>query len=183
MTEEEKAMAAAEAAAALEEEERMAEEALTEEKAEANDETPEAKPENSELAQLKDKYIRQVAEFDNYRKRTEKEKATMYGIGAMAVLEKILPTIDNFERGLNFAPDDAFAEGMKKIYKELMKNLEDLGVKPIEAVGQKFDPNLHNAVMHEEDDSGEENVVSEELQKGYTYKDSILRHSMVKVKN
>lgn len=139
---------------------------------------------DSELANLKDKYVRQVAEFDNFRKRTEKEKAAMYDIGAMAILEKILPTIDNFERGLKDAPeDDAFAEGIKKIYKELMKNLEAAGVTPIEALGQEFDPNIHNAVMHEEDDSGEENVVSEELQKGYRYKDHILRHSMVKVKN
>lgn len=131
----------------------------------------------------KDKYTRQLAEFDNFRKRTEKEKSQMYDMGAKTIAEKILPTIDNFERGLQNAPDDAFAEGMQMVYKQLLKNLEDAGVKAIECVGKEFDPNIHNAVMHEEDDSGEENIVTEELQKGYMYKDSLLRPSMVKVKN
>ena len=136
-----------------------------------------------ELAELKDKYLRQAAEFDNYRKRTDREKSAMFDMGAMNVLGKLLPMIDNFERGLKDAPEDAFAEGMKMIYKDLMKSMEDIGVKPIEAEGKQFDPNYHNAVMHEEDDSGQENIVSEELQKGYMYNDNILRHSMVKVLN
>ena len=131
----------------------------------------------------KDKYTRQLAEFDNFRKRTEKEKSQMYDMGAKVIAEKILPTIDNFERGLQNAPDDAFAEGMQMVYKQLLKNLEDAGIKAIECVGKEFDPNIHNAVMHEEDDSGEENIVTEELQKGYMYKDTLLRPSMVKVKN
>ena len=131
----------------------------------------------------KDRYTRQLAEFDNFRKRTEKEKSQMYDMGAKTIAEKILPTIDNFERGLQNAPDDAFAEGMQMIYRQLLKNLEDAGVKAIECVGKEFDPNIHNAVMHEEDDSGEENIVTAELQKGYMYKDSLLRPSMVKVKN
>lgn len=131
----------------------------------------------------KEKYTRQLAEFDNFRKRTEKEKSQMYDMGAKVIAEKILPTIDNFERGLTNAPDDAFAEGMQMIYRQLLKNLEDAGVKAIECVGKEFDPNIHNAVMHEEDDSGEENIVTEELQKGYMYKDTLLRPSMVKVKN
>ena len=151
--------------------------------AEMAEEIAEEAQKNDELAQLKDRYIRQAAEFDNYRKRTEKEKAAMFDMGAMHVLNKLLSTVDNFERGLKNAPDDAFGEGMKMIYKELGKMLEDLEVKPIEAVGQEFNPDLHNAVMHEEDDSGEENIVTEELQKGYKFKDHILRYSMVKVKN
>ena len=164
----------AEAAAAMAEE--IAEAAAAEQ--EAGEEKP-----NDEAAQWKDKYVRQVAEFDNFRKRTEKEKAAMFDMGAMHVLEKLLGTVDNFERGLKDAPEDAFGEGMKMIYKELQKMMDELDVKPIEAVGQEFDPNLHNAVMHEEDDSGEENIITAELQKGYKYKDHILRYSMVKVKN
>ena len=125
-----------------------------------------------------------MAEFDNYRKRTEKEKASMYIIGAKEIIEKILPVVDNFERGLATAQEgDAFADGMKMIYKQMMTILDDLGVKAIEAVGQPFDPNYHNAVMHVEDESLGENVVAEELQKGYTYKDFVIRHSMVKVAN
>lgn len=143
------------------------------------------KPESADdrINEWKDKYTRQLAEFENFRKRTEKEKAQMYDMGAKTIAEKILPTIDNFERGLVNAPDDAFAEGMQMVYKQLLKNLEDAGVKAIECVGKEFDPNIHNAVMHEEDDSGEENIVTEELQKGYMYKDTLLRPSMVKVKN
>ena len=150
---------------------------------EAEEETAEAGEEKDELAEMKDRYLRLAAEYDNYRKRTEKEKAMMFNLGAMNVLEKILPTVDNFERGLKDAPTDAFAEGMGMVYKNLMKSLEEIGVKPIEAEGKPFDPNYHNAVMHEEDDSGEENIVSAELQKGYKYKDNVLRYSMVKVKN
>ena len=139
------------------------------------------------VQELKDRLLRNMAEFDNYRKRTEKEKASMFDLGAGSILTKILPTVDNFERGLRAKPEDeaskAFVEGMEMIYRDFLKSLEDAGLKPIEALGQQFDPNLHNAVMHEEDDSGEENIVTEEFQKGYTFKDSVIRHSMVKVKN
>ena len=143
------------------------------------------KPEEEKdpAAELKDKLVRQMAEFDNYRKRTEKEKSAMYDMGAKAIIEKILPTIDNFERGLQNAPDDAFAEGMKMVYKEMLKNLENAGLKAIDCVDKEFDPNIHNAVMHDEDDSDRVNIVTEELQKGYTYKESLVRPSMVKVVN
>lgn len=137
-----------------------------------------------QIEELTDRLKRNMAEFDNFRKRTEKEKASMYVIGAREIVEKILPVVDNFERGLVQAPEgDAFADGMKMIYKQLMTTLDDLGVKPIEAVGKEFDPNFHNAVMHVDDESVGENVVVEELQKGYTYKDFVVRHSMVKVAN
>ena len=137
------------------------------------------------IEELEDRVKRQMAEFDNFRKRTEKEKSHMYEVGARDVIEKILPVIDNFERGLKAVPEggDAFAEGMNMIYKQLLKTLEDLGVKPIEAVGQPFDPNFHNAVMHIEDENFGENVIAEEFQKGYLYRDSVVRHSMVKVAN
>lgn len=139
---------------------------------------------DEKIEELTDRVTRQMAEFDNFRKRTEKEKSQMYGMGARDVIEKMLPVVDNFERGLANAPEgDAFADGMKQTYKQLMKQLEDLGVRPIEAEGKEFDPNLHNAVMHCEDDSVGENIVVQELQKGYTYKDSVVRHSMVKVAN
>ena len=144
-------------------------------------------PKDEKIDELNDKLRRSMAEFDNYRKRTDKEKSAMYEIGAKDVIEKILPIVDNFERGLNTIPDDAkgtaFAEGMEKIYKQFVKTLDDLGVKPIEAVGKPFDPNFHNAVMHVEDENLGENVVAAELQKGYTYKESIVRHSMVQVAN
>ena len=133
---------------------------------------------------LTDRLKRSMAEFDNYRKRTEKEKSSMYIIGAKDIVEKMLPIVDNFERGLAQAPeDDPFAEGMKMIYKQMMTAFDEMGVKPIEAVGKDFDPNLHNAVMHVEDESVGENIVVEEFQKGYTYKDFVVRHSMVKVAN
>ena len=139
------------------------------------------------LAEWQDKFIRLQAEFDNYRKRTDKEKSQMYEIGARDVIEKILPIVDNFERGLAAVPEDEkdnpFAEGMEKIYKQLMTTLDGIGVKPIEAVGQEFNPDFHNAVMHVEDEELGENVVAEEFQKGYTYRDSVVRHSMVKVAN
>ena len=144
-------------------------------------------PKDEKIDELNDKLKRSMAEFDNYRKRTAKEKSAMYEIGAKDVIEKILPIVDNFERGLNSIPDDvkgsAFADGMEKIYKQFVKTLDDMGVKPIEAVGKPFDPNFHNAVMHVEDENLGENVVAVELQKGYTYKDSIVRHSMVQVAN
>ena len=142
---------------------------------------------DEQIADLTDKLTRHMAEFDNYRKRTEKEKSAMYEIGAKDVVEKILPIVDNFERGLQSVPeekkDDPFVDGMDKIYKQMMSTLEGIGVKPIEAVGQEFDPNFHNAVMHVEDEEAGENIVVEEFQKGYTYKDFVVRHSMVKVAN
>ena len=137
------------------------------------------------IEELNDKYRRTMAEFDNFRKRTEKEKATMYEIGAKDIIEKILPVVDNFERGLATVPEeskeDPFVDGMNRIYKQLMTELENIGVKPIEAVGQEFDPNLHNAVMQVESDEYESGVVAQELQKGYTYHDMVVRHSMVGV--
>ena len=140
-----------------------------------------------QIEELTDRLKRSMAEFDNYRKRTEKEKAAMYEIGAKDIIEKLLPVVDNFERGLAAIPEgeakSAFAEGMDKIYKQMMKMLEDAGVKPIEAVGQEFDPNFHNAVMHVDDENLGENIIAEEFQKGYLYRDSVVRHSMVKVAN
>ena len=142
---------------------------------------------DTKIEELTDRLQRNMAEFDNYRKRTEKEKSAMFEIGAKDIIEKILPVVDNFERGLAAVPEEEkgapFAEGMEKIYKQLMKTLEDAGVKPIEAVGQPFDPNFHNAVMHIDDESLGENIVAMELQKGYTYRDSVVRHSMVQVAN
>ena len=139
------------------------------------------------IEELTDRLQRTMAEFDNYRKRTEKEKSAMFEIGAKDIIEKILPVVDNFERGLAAVPEEekesAFADGMEKIYRQLMKTLEDAGVKAIEAVGQPFDPNFHNAVMHIEDENLGENIVAQELQKGYTYKDTVVRHSMVQVAN
>ena len=137
-----------------------------------------------QVEDLTDRLKRSMAEFDNFRKRTEKEKSSMYIIGAKEIIEKILPVVDNFERGLAQAPEnDPFAEGMQKIYKQLTSTLEGLGVEPIEAVGKEFNPDVHNAVMHVEDESVEDNMVVEELQKGYTYKGFVVRHSMVKVAN
>lgn len=140
-----------------------------------------------QIEELNDKLKRNMAEFDNFRKRTEKEKSYMYEVGAKEVIEKILPVVDNFERGLATVLKDSempgFAEGMDKIYKQLCTTLEDLGVKPIEAVGNEFNPNFHNAVMHGEDEELGENIVAEEYQKGYLYKDSVVRHSMVRVVN
>ena len=139
------------------------------------------------IAELSDKLLRQMAEFDNFRKRTEKEKSAMYEIGAKDIIEKLLPVVDNFERGLVAVPEtekeDAFVTGMEMIYKQLMTMLEGVGVKPIEAVGQEFNPDLHNAVMHVEDETVGDNIVVEEFQKGYTYRDSVVRYSMVKVAN
>ena len=137
-----------------------------------------------QIEDLTDRLKRNMAEFDNFRKRTEKEKSSMYIIGAKDIIEKILPVVDNFERGLAQATEgDPFAEGMEKIYKQLTTTLESLGVEPIEAVDKEFNPDLHNAVMHVEDESVGDNIVVEELQKGYTYKGFVGRHSMVKVAN
>ena len=142
---------------------------------------------DEQIAELTDKLKRQLAEFENFRNRTDKEKSQMYAVGAKDVIEKILPVIDNFERGLKSIPEDQkggpVASGMEMIYKQLITVFSDLGVTPIEAVGQEFDPNLHNAVMHAEDEGLGENIVAEEFQKGYKYKDTVLRHSMVKVAN
>ena len=142
---------------------------------------------DEQIAELTDKLKRQLAEFENFRNRTDKEKSQMYAVGAKDVIEKILPVIDNFERGLKSISEDQkggpVASGMEMIYKQLITVLSDLGVTPIEAVGQEFDPNLHNAVMHAEDEGLGENIVAEEFQKGYKYKDTVLRHSMVKVAN
>ncbi len=144
-------------------------------------------PRDAQIEELTDRLKRSMAEFDNFRKRTEKEKSVMYEIGAKDIIEKILPVVDNFERGLATIPDDAkgtpFADGMEKIYKQLIKTLDDLGVKPIEAVGKEFDPSFHNAVMHVEDESLGENIVAAELQKGYMYRETVIRHSMVQVAN
>jgi len=154
-----------------------------------SDENVEEKQDKKDIAiaDLTDRLKRSMAEFDNFRKRSEKEKATMFDMGARSIVEKILPVVDNFERAMVAAPKEgdgkAFADGITMIYNQLKKTLEDLGVKPIDCVGQPFDPNFHNAVMHVEDESLGENVVAEELLKGYMYKDSVLRHSMVKVAN
>lgn len=165
------------------------EEAASEDKKEEKSKTSffgKKKKDKSEqkVEELTDRLKRTMAEFDNFRKRTEKEKSSMYIIGAKEIVEKILPVVDNFERGLAQAQeDDAFADGMKMIYKQLTTTLDELGVKPIEAVGKEFNPDFHNAVMHVEDEEVGENIVVEEFQKGYTYKDFVVRHSMVKVAN
>ena len=142
---------------------------------------------DEKIEELNDKYTRLFAEFDNFRKRSEKEKTAMFEVGAKSIIEKILPIIDSFERGLATVPEEekgsGFAEGRDKVYKQLVTSLEEAGVKQIEALGQEFDPNLHNAVMHIEDESFGENVVAEEFQKGYMYRENVVRHSMVKVAN
>ncbi len=144
-------------------------------------------PKDKLIDELNDKYMRTFAEFDNFRKRSEKEKAAMFELGAKSIIEKILPVIDNFERGFLTVEEedkeDAFVKGMDMVYKQMVSTLEEAGVKAIDAVGQQFDPNLHNAVMHIDDDSFGENEVAEEFQKGYTYRESVVRHSMVKVAN
>ena len=144
-------------------------------------------PRDAQIEELNDRLRRNLAEFDNYRKRTDKEKSAMFEMGAKDIVEKILPVIDNFERGLAAVPEaekgGAFASGMEMIYKQLLKTLEDAGVKPIEAVGKEFDPNFHNAVMHVDDDSVGDNIIVQEFQKGYMYRDSVIRYSMVQVAN
>lgn len=142
---------------------------------------------DAKIAELNDRLIRNLAEFDNFRKRTDKEKSQMFEMGAKSIIEKILPAIDSFELGIAAMSEEDKAsgvgQGMEKIYKQLMTILEGAGVKQIEALGKEFDPNLHNAVMHEENEEFGENTVSQELQKGYMYNDSVIRHSMVKVAN
>ena len=189
------------AEAAEEENEEISEEAADDENSEETaDDEKEAKPKKKlfggkekkkdklqeQLDELKDKNLRQMAEFENYRRRTEKEKQAMFETGAKSVIEKLLPVVDNFERGLGALKEEekgAFSDGMEMIYKQLMGELEKLEVKPIDAVGKEFDPNLHNAVMHVDDEELGENVVAEELQKGYMYRETVVRHSMVKVAN
>lgn len=173
-------------------------ESSKEEESEEDSESEEKKKEGSKLfkkkkdkkdekiEELNDKYTRLFAEFDNFRKRSEKEKKAMFEVGAKSIIEKILPIIDSFERGLATISEEektGFAEGMDKVYKQLLTSLEEAGVKQIEAVGQEFDPNLHNAVMHVEDENLGENIIAEELQKGYMYRETVVRHSMVKVAN
>lgn len=142
---------------------------------------------DEQIEELTDRLKRQMAEFDNFRKRTEKEKTQMYEIGAKSVIEKILPVIDNFERGFATVTEegkaDPFVEGMDKVYKQMMTTLNEIGVTPIEALGEEFNPDFHNAVMHVEDEEAGENVIVEEFQKGYLYKETVVRHSMVKVAN
>lgn len=182
--EEAAAKAAAEAAEALAAEEEEASEPVKEEAEEKTDKAAEA-----EIEGLTDRLKRTLAEFENFRKRSEREKAQMFDLGAKSVLEKLLPVIDNFERSVAQAPESedlgikSYAEGMEMIYRQLLKNMKEAGVEPIDAKGKPFDPTYHNAVMHEENEELGENVVAEELQKGYLYKDSVLRHSMVKVAN
>ena len=142
--------------------------------------------ENPELLQLKDKYLRTLAEYENFRKRSEKEKAQMFELGAKSIIEQLLPVVDNFERALEHIPEEekenSFAKGVEGIYKQIQKMFSDCDIQAIEAVGQKFDPALHNAVMTEEEGDAEEDTVTADLQKGYTYRGNVVRHSMVKVK-
>ena len=138
-----------------------------------------------QIEKLEDKVKRQLAEFENFRNRTEREKTAMFETGAKSVIEKMLPVVDNFERGLATVPEenkeDPFVDGMNRVYKQLLTELENIGVKPIEAVGKEFDPNLHNAVMQVASEEYESGVIVQELQKVYTYRDGVVRHSMVAV--
>ena len=144
-------------------------------------------PRDEKIAELNDRLLRNLAEFENFRNRSEKEKEGRFDMGARSVIEKMLPVVDNLERGLcglsDEEKDTPFAKGIEAVYKQLMTAFTEMGVAPIEAVGKEFDPNLHQAVMHEEDDSDDTNLIVEEMQKGYTYKDTVVRYSMVKVKN
>lgn len=148
---------------------------------------PKKDKKDEKIEELNDRLMRNLAEFENFRNRSEKEKSAMFEIGAKSVIEKVLPVVDNLERGFDGLSEEEkespFVKGIEAVYKQLQTAFEELGVTPIEAVGQPFDPNLHNAVMHDEDDSEESNIVVEEFQKGYLYKDSVVRHSMVKVLN
>lgn len=150
------------------------------------EETSSGKEENAELVQLKDKYLRTLAEYENFRKRSEKEKAQMFELGAKSIIEQLLPVVDNFERALEHISEEekenSFVKGVEGIYKQIQKMFSDCDIQAIEAVGQKFDPALHNAVMTEEAGDAEEDTVTADLQKGYTYRGNVVRHSMVKVK-
>ena len=142
--------------------------------------------ENPELLQLKDKYLRTLAEYENFRKRSEKEKAQMFELGAKSIIEALLPVVDNFERALSHVQeeekDSPFVKGIEGIYKQIQKMFADCNIQEIEALGKKFDPALHNAVMTEEEGDAEEATITQDLQKGYTYRGNVVRHSMVKVK-
>ena len=170
----------------LEDIKKVLEEALSAEEANAADDTSKDSK-DAKIADLEDRLKRQIAEFDNFRKRTEKEKSAMFDMGARHIIEAILPTIDNFERGLKTVPEDkeakAFYDGMEMIYKQMLKVLSDVGVTAIDCLNKEFDLNLHNAVMHVEDEAYGNNIIIEEFQKGYKYKDTVIRHSMVKVAN
>ena len=170
----------------LEDIKKVLEEALSAEEANAADDTSKDSK-DAKIADLEDRLKRQIAEFDNFRKRTEKEKSAMFDMGARHIIEAILPTIDNFERGLKTIPEDkeakAFYDGMEMIYKQMLKVLSDVGVTAIDCLDKEFDLNLHNAVMHVEDEAYSNNIIIEEFQKGYKYKDTVIRHSMVKVAN
>lgn len=169
------------------EQEEVVKEVADEQEVEEKKEDTSEDSKDLKIKELNDRYQRLMAEFENARKRMAKESMQKYDIGAKDVLEKLLPVVDNFERGLATVPaeekDDAFVQGIEAIYKQLMTVLETIGVAPMNAVGKEFNPDFHNAVMHVEDEELGENVVAEELQKGYMYKDSVLRHSMVKVAN
>lgn len=170
------------------EEEEKASEASGEDSPELEKEAKDKKDKKDiQIEELSDRVKRQMAEFENFRKRSEKEKAGMFEMGAKSVIEHILPIVDNFERGLasvsGEAKADPFVDGMDKVYKQMMEVLEKLDVKAIEAVGKQFDPEFHNAVMHVEDEEADDNVIVEEFLKGYTYKNQVVRHSMVKVAN
>ena len=151
------------------------------------DDSKKKDPKDAVIEELQDRVKRQMAEFDNFRKRTEKEKSTMFEMGASDIIKKLLPIVDNFDRGFKSVTDEEletpFAKGMDMVHKQLLKMLEDADVKPIEALGGEFNPDYHNAVMHVEDEEAGENIIVEEFQKGYTYKDFVVRHSMVKVAN
>lgn len=181
---------------AAEENEELTEEVTEEVSEETEEETDKKKlfgrknkkdKKDEQIEELTDKLTRQMAEFDNYRKRTEKEKASMYEIGAKSIIEKLLPVVDNFERGLAAIPEEqreeSFVTGMEMIYKQIMTMFESVGVQTIEAVGQEFNPDFHNAVMHVEDENVGDNIIVEEFQKGYMYRDTVVRYSMVKVAN
>ena len=152
-----------------------------------NSKSKELAAKDQKIEELNDRLMRSMAEFDNFRKRTEKEKSMMYDMGIKSIIEKLLPIVDNFERGFGTITDkekeSAFAQGIELIYRQLITALDEIGLKPIDAVGKEFDPNLHNAVMHGEDENLGENTVSDEFQKGYMYRDTVVRHSMVKVVN
>ena len=178
----------------VEQSEETTEDTVIEETEEQDTEAVEAATEEGEkdkkdlqIEELNDRLIRNMAEFDNFRKRSEKEKSQMFEIGAKNIIEKILPVIDNFERGLGTVTEEekesSFVQGIEQIYKQFITALEEAGVTVIEAVGQEFNPDFHNAVMHGEDDNYGENIISDEFQKGYMYKDTVVRHSMVKVVN
>lgn len=163
------------------------EEASKEEEAKASEGVEEStSEENPELLQLKDKYLRTLAEYENFRKRSEKEKAQMFELGAKSIIEALLPVVDNFERALSHVQeeekDSPFVKGIEGIYKQIQKMFADCNIQEIEALGQKFDPALHNAVMTEEEGDAEEDTITQDLQKGYTYRGNVVRHSMVKVK-